>query len=139
MQEYDANFNVAVPSSGRKKPKFDIFFGAKTDVGVKARARPSHVDGKKSSRAPSLPTEYGIITFGRFLLIARAVVFRHPTSTPCAANGSLRIGRPLNAAMAFATAGAIGGVPGSPTPVGSFVDGTIYTSTAGICRIRNTL
>ncbi len=40
--------------------------------------------------------------------------------------------------MALATAGPIGGVPGSPTPLGFFVDGTMCTSIAGIWLMRST-
>jgi hypothetical protein len=40
-------------------------------------------------------------------------------------------------AIALATAGATGGRPGSPTPVGGSDDGTITTSTSGISWIRS--
>jgi hypothetical protein len=39
--------------------------------------------------------------------------------------GSLRMRLPLAAKMAFATAGAAGGTPGSPTPVGCSMLGTM--------------
>jgi hypothetical protein len=39
--------------------------------------------------------------------------------------------------MAFATAGAITGVPGSPTPVGFSVEGTICTSIWGGSLMRS--
>jgi hypothetical protein len=39
--------------------------------------------------------------------------------------------------MALTTAGASGGTPGSPTPVGAAVLGTICTSTTGISWIRS--
>jgi hypothetical protein len=39
--------------------------------------------------------------------------------------------------MAFATAGAIGGTPGSPTPVGFSVERTIVTWTSGISLMRS--
>ena len=39
--------------------------------------------------------------------------------------------------MALATAGAIGGTPGSPTPVGFSVERTIVTSTCGISWMRS--
>ncbi|CPQ17711.1 Uncharacterised protein [Bordetella pertussis] len=38
----------------------------------------------------------------------------------------------------LARAGASGGTPGSPTPVGGCVDGAICTSTAGISARRST-
>src|SRR6185437_2821097 len=53
-------------------------------------------------------------------------------------SGSTRSRLPVAAASALATAGAIGGTPGSPTPVGLSVDGTMCTSMAGISLIRNT-
>ncbi|CPR03233.1 Uncharacterised protein [Bordetella pertussis] len=46
--------------------------------------------------------------------------------------------RPVAWAMALARAGASGGTPGSPTPVGGCVDGAICTSTAGISARRST-
>ena len=52
-------------------------------------------------------------------------------------SGRLRNLDPVAANTAFATAGAIGGVPGSPMPVGLFVLGTTCTSTTGISFIRN--
>ncbi len=39
--------------------------------------------------------------------------------------------------MALATAGPIGGTPGSPTPVGFSVERTIVTSTSGISWMRS--
>ena len=54
-------------------------------------------------------------------------------------SGSTRGRLPVRAKMALATAGAMGGVPGSPTPVGlSAADGTMCTSTAGISDMRST-
>ena len=38
--------------------------------------------------------------------------------------------------MALATAGAIGGTPGSPTPVGISVERRTITSTSGISWMR---
>jgi hypothetical protein len=40
-------------------------------------------------------------------------------------NGNFVVGLPVNAKTAFATAGAIGGVPGSPTPEGGLADLTM--------------
>src|SRR6266536_1240878 len=51
--------------------------------------------------------------------------------------GSLRIRLPVAAKIALHTAGAIGGVPGSPTPPCASVLGTMYTSIAGIAFIRS--
>ncbi len=51
--------------------------------------------------------------------------------------GSVRILFPVNANSAFVTAGAIGGVPGSPVPVGAAPLGTMCTSTTGIDAIAN--
>jgi hypothetical protein len=45
---------------------------------------------------------------------------------------------PSRAKSAFATAGAITGVAGSPTPVGFSDEGTMCVSTRGISLIRST-
>src|SRR4029453_14981613 len=50
--------------------------------------------------------------------------------------GRRRTGRPSSASQALATAGAIGGTPGSPAPVGGAADGTMCTSTRGISSTR---
>ncbi|MEH2626735.1 hypothetical protein V1292_004790 [Bradyrhizobium sp. AZCC 1719] len=53
-------------------------------------------------------------------------------------NGRRR-GRPRpSRAIAFATAGPIGGTPGSPTPVGFSLEFTTRTSTSGISWMRST-
>ena len=52
-------------------------------------------------------------------------------------SGSLRMRLPVAAKIAFATAGAIAGVPGSPIPPGASVLGTICTSTFGISFMRS--
>ena len=52
--------------------------------------------------------------------------------------GSERKRLPVSANTAFATAGAIGGNPGSPTPPILSVLSTICTSTLGISSIRST-
>ena len=54
-----------------------------------------------------------------------------------AAFGSFRSRFPVNAKIAFATAGAVGGNPGSPVPLGGAVLGTMWTSTDGICSMVN--
>jgi len=59
---------------------------------------------------------------------------RHQTSI-----GNVLTRRPVSAANAFTTAGAIGGVPGSPTPPGGSVLCTMYTSTSGISPICSSL
>src|SRR5216684_5246797 len=51
--------------------------------------------------------------------------------------GSRRIGLPVAAKIALQTAGAIGGVPGSPAPPGGSLLGTMCTSTWGISFIRS--
>ncbi len=51
-------------------------------------------------------------------------------------NGRRWTGRPLSASQALATAGAMGGTPGSPTPVGGAAEGTMCTSTRGISSMR---
>ena len=52
-------------------------------------------------------------------------------------SGSLRMRLPVAANIAFATAGAIGGVPGSPIPPGASRLGTMCTSTFGIWFMRS--
>ncbi len=51
--------------------------------------------------------------------------------------GSRRGWRPVALNTALATAGPIGGTPGSPTPVGASMDGTICTSTVGMSERRS--
>ena len=54
-------------------------------------------------------------------------------------NGSVRRRIPVAARTALATAGAIGGVPGSPTPEGGLLEGTMCTSTCrGMSLMRST-
>ncbi len=45
---------------------------------------------------------------------------------------------PVAANIALATAGPIGATPGSPTPVGGAVEGTMCTSILGISFMRST-
>ena len=54
------------------------------------------------------------------------------------ASGSRRARFPVSAKSALATAGATGGVPGSPTPVGWSPPGARCTSTSGISFMRST-
>ena len=54
-------------------------------------------------------------------------------------NGSLRKRLPVNLNNALAKAGASGGNPGSPMPVGASVDGTMWTSITGMSVMRATL
>ena len=51
--------------------------------------------------------------------------------------GSFLILFPVSANNALHTAGAIGGVPGSPTPPCASVLGTMWTSTTGISARRS--
>ena len=51
-------------------------------------------------------------------------------------SGSRRRRLPVAAKTAFATAGAIGGTPGSPTPLGRSVLETMCTSTLGASCMR---
>src|SRR5439155_25703596 len=57
---------------------------------------------------------------------------------PWADNGSARTGLPPSARIAFASAGAITGVAGSPTPLGFSFEATMWTSTRGIWLMRST-
>ena len=52
-------------------------------------------------------------------------------------NGNLRSLFPVAANTALATAGAVGGSPGSPVPVGSAALGMMCTSMTGISLMRN--
>ena len=54
-----------------------------------------------------------------------------------ARKGSRRTGWPVSFRQALATAGPIGGTPGSPTPVGASVDAMTATSTSGISLMRS--
>ena len=58
-------------------------------------------------------------------------------TSPARVSGSRRMRGPPSRATALTTAGASGGTPGSPTPVGAAVLGTMCTSTAGISWIRS--
>ncbi len=51
--------------------------------------------------------------------------------------GNFLIRLPVPAKIALQTAGAIGGVPGSPTPPCASVLGTMWTSTSGISARRS--
>ncbi len=53
--------------------------------------------------------------------------------------GSWRSGLPVSRAMALAKAGASGGRPGSPMPVGGSALGTMWTSKAGTSVMRATV
>ena len=59
-------------------------------------------------------------------------------ATPALENGSTWMRLPVAANMALATAGPTGATPGSPTPLGGSVDGTMCTSTFGISLMRKT-
>src|ERR1700729_3029392 len=59
-------------------------------------------------------------------------------AAPDFGNGSMWMRLPVAAKMALATAGPTGATPGSPTPVGGAVEGTMYTSTLGISFMRST-
>src|SRR5258706_1392858 len=53
--------------------------------------------------------------------------------------GSRRMRLPVTAKIAFASAGATGGKPGSPMPLGSSVDGTMCVSITGHSNMRSAL
>lgn len=57
--------------------------------------------------------------------------------TPLSSIGNAVTRRLLAAAIALARAGAAGGVPGSPTPVGGSAEGTMCTSISPISEIRS--
>src|ERR1700730_12973846 len=59
-------------------------------------------------------------------------------AVPAVEKGSTRWRLPVAAKTALATAGPIGATPGSPTPVGASVEGTIWTSTFGMSSMRRT-
>jgi hypothetical protein len=54
-------------------------------------------------------------------------------------NGNCRSDLPVNRATALAKAGASGGRPGSPIPVGASALGTMWTSNAGTPVMRATV
>src|SRR5205814_10168331 len=53
------------------------------------------------------------------------------------ANGRWRTDCPVSTRQAFATAGPMGGTPGSPTPVGFSAERTTSTSMRGISPMRS--
>jgi histidine kinase/DNA gyrase B/HSP90-like ATPase len=59
-------------------------------------------------------------------------------ASPDFANGSTVTRLPVAENTALANAGPIGATPGSPTPVGASVEGTMCTSTFGISFMRRT-
>ena len=65
---------------------------------------------------------------------ARAIIWNQDSK-----KGSVVIGVWVMENTALATAGAIGGVPGSPTPVGGWSDSSMCTETSGISLIRRRL
>lgn len=65
------------------------------------------------------------------------IAIHQPFGIPPNRIGRRRTGWLVAANTAFATAGAMGDVPGSPTPPGGAVLGTMYTSTTGISSSRN--
>lgn len=106
--------------------------------GFKSR-RPRIVTPRSPAERP--PAQPGRLRLSVFLILrpngvrgAAAASGTHPRPT-----GSRRMRLPVAAKMALARAGATGGTPGSPTPVGASVLGTMCTSTAGaspMARIR---
>ena len=59
-------------------------------------------------------------------MLASGINFpNYANEIPCSENGSEVIRFPVAAAIALPNAGATGGNPGSPTPVGCTVEGTI--------------
>src|ERR1700676_3874722 len=77
-------------------------------------------------------------TPGAGLVQARAWVDAESYVSVPLANGSVRMRLPEAAKTALLSAGPIGGTPGSPTPVGFSVEGTMWTSTIGISSMRST-
>ena len=61
---------------------------------------------------------------------------RAPHAVGSGRKGRLRTGSPVSARQALATAGPIGGTPGSPTPVGFSVERITSTTTSGISLMR---
>ena len=70
------------------------------------------------------------------LMFAPSRVNAHAERKSSGLIGSRRTRLPVAAKIALATAGATGGTPGSPTPVGCSVLGTMYTSIAGDSNMR---
>ena len=65
-------------------------------------------------------------------------LYNNPVLYTVASMGSRLILLPVAEKIALATAGAMGGVPGSPMPLGFSVLGTIWTSTTGMLSILRT-
>src|SRR5437660_10415156 len=70
--------------------------------------------------------------------LAKPALYLQAKLIPCPASGSARTGCPLRARSALASAGATTGVPGSPTPVGLALEGTMCTSMRGAWFMRST-
>src|SRR5215470_3994859 len=106
----------------------------------------SLVRGSLRERCPPAPSRVGVVRsvegfcrkprsdprtvlagFGTAYLSAPRQVYAEATS-----NGKRRKRFPLRAKTALAIAGAIGGVPGSPIPVGGSLLGTMCTLHSGI-------
>ncbi len=112
LREYACNGN-------RRKPAIAAINGELTDIHRQPLNPGLNVnfhDSVLAMRQPSLPQCES----------AQALM-----TTFCADNGSECNDAPPEL-IALTNAGAIGGVPGSPTPVGGAEDGTIWTSTFGI-------
>ena len=99
------------------------------DVG---RRPPQRAHGPQSGEAPADDDDARSFAGGGGVLHVQAMV------TPELLKGRSYSGLPVSCAIALATAGAMGGVPGSPTPVGALVEGTMCTSIFGIWLMRST-
>ena len=129
-----------------------------TQFGCDALAfRPDHRDhrGQRSKHGPGTGRDHGF-TAGQELQQFVALAGGIETASPAGrkknadkghvlryavfrSNGSLRKRLPVRRNTAFANAGASGGRPGSPIPVGGSDDGTMCTSTCGISLMRATV
>src|SRR5438445_9245416 len=95
-----------------------------------------HGGGSESCQTnlkPKIPARLG----GRGSMLDRAHDFASAFSAKSLARmGKRRTRFPVTAKIALASAGATGGTPGSPTPVGFALLGTIYTSIFGDSKMR---
>src|ERR1700722_2747322 len=104
------------------------------------RDHASEVADNATTAAPAIrKTErFGLICSD--ILVLETIVWRisvYAERKSSALIGNRRMGFPVRAKIALATAGATGGTPGSPTPVGFSVLSTMYTSISGASNMRN--
>ena len=85
----------------------------------------------RDQKTPLALTSADQLPLSRHTVVCRLLSLTSSVRSPHTTNGRRLIRLPVNANNAFPTAGASGGTPGSPTPAGARVLGTIQVSTTG--------